>query len=54
VGGPAWTLRDALVAMDEADVDRLPLADAQGGFIGIVELAEILKLDEILDETSGT
>lgn len=52
-GGPTWTLRDAIAAMEEADVDRLPVLDADGNFIGLVLLHEILKLDEILDQTSG-
>ncbi|HUF32537.1 MAG TPA: chloride channel protein [Acidimicrobiales bacterium] len=50
---PSWTLRDAVVAMEAADVDRLAVADARGTFVGVVLLAEIVKLDEILDETGG-
>jgi predicted transcriptional regulator len=48
---PTWTLRDALAAMEEADVDRLGVVDSTGAFVGIVLSSEIVKLDEILDET---
>ena len=47
----SWTLRDAVVAMDEADLDRLAVTDADGAFVGEVRAAEIVGLDEILDET---
>src|SRR3954468_14336380 len=50
VGRPDWTLREAGEAMQAADVDRLPVADASGRFIGLVSTGEILKLDEILGE----
>ena len=53
VGRPSWTLRDAIAAMEDADVDRLAVADDRGTFIGVVMTSEILKLDEILDETAG-
>ncbi len=52
-GRPSWTLRDAMAAMDEADVDVLPICDADGTFVGVVQSADIVKLDEILDETGG-
>lgn len=45
--GPAALLRDALVAMEEADVDLLPVVEG-GTFIGVVTTDEILHLDEIL------
>jgi CIC family chloride channel protein len=44
------TLRDALDAMAEADVDLLPVVDGDS-FVGVVTTAELLKLDEILDRT---
>jgi len=50
-GRPDWTLRDAVTAMQAADVDRLPVVDAEGRFVGIVSTTEILKLDEILDQS---
>ena len=45
--GPAALLREALVAMERADVDLLPVVEA-GTFVGIVTTDEILHLDEIL------
>jgi len=45
-----WHLRDAVLAMERADIDRLPVVDAEGCFAGVVSTSEILKLDEILSE----
>jgi CBS domain-containing protein len=53
VGRPSWTLRDAVAAMERAGVDVLPVTDSEGTFIGVVQSSEIVKLDEILDETGG-
>ena len=53
VAQPSWLLRDAILAMEEADVDRLPVCDAQGGFIGVISSAEIIHLDAILGRTEG-
>jgi predicted transcriptional regulator len=50
---PSWTLRDAVAAMESADIDVLAVCDGDGTFIGVVTADEILKLDEILDETGG-
>ncbi len=50
---PNWSLRDAIVAMEKADVDILAVTDAEGAFIGMLSADDILKLDEILDETGG-
>ena len=50
---PSWTLRDAIGTMGEADVDVLAVADADASFIGVIREDDILKLDEILDETGG-
>ena len=52
-GRPSWTLRDAVAAMDEARMDVLAVTDGDGNFIGVVTEDEILKLDEILDETGS-
>lgn len=49
---PDWLLRDALAAMEEADVDLLPVVD-DTAFVGAVTTTEILKLDEILGRTTG-
>ena len=50
---PSWTLRDAVAAMDAVHMDMLAVTDGDGNFIGVVTETEILKLDEILDETGG-
>jgi CBS domain-containing protein len=47
---PGGLLRDALTVMENADVDLLPVVDGDS-FVGIVTTAEILKLDDILDQT---
>ncbi len=51
IARPTWTLRDAVAAMEKADVDVLAVTDREGMFIGTVNEVDILKLDEILDET---
>ena len=48
---PDWLLRQAVEAMDAAAVDRLPVTDDRGLFIGVVTMEEIIKLDDILDVT---
>ena len=53
VGQPSWTLRDAVAALEESQTDVIAVTDADGHFIGVVTEDEILKLDEILDETGG-
>src|SRR5205814_2882850 len=53
-GSPSWTLREAVAAMQAADVDRLPVIDGGGRFVGVVSTSEILKLDEILDAQSDS
>ena len=50
---PSWSLRDAVVAMEDTHVDVLAVVDAEGAFIGILRADDILKLDEILEETGG-
>ena len=39
--------------MDAADSDVLAVTDGDGSFIGVVTADDILKLDEILDETGS-
>jgi chloride channel protein, CIC family len=55
-GSAGWTIREALVAMEAADTDILPVIDPEGLFIGVATTGGILKLDEILAQTeeSGT
>ena len=50
---PSWTLRDAVAQMEGNDTDQLPVTDDDGTFIGVVRADDILRLDEILDETEG-
>lgn len=45
------TLRDAVLAMEAAGVEMLPVVDPQGNFVGTVSDEEIVRLDEILEET---
>ncbi|MEQ8841433.1 MAG: chloride channel protein [Acidimicrobiales bacterium] len=52
-GQPSWTLRDAVAAMEMSSTDVLAVTDGDGNFVGVVTADEILKLDEILDETGG-
>lgn len=53
VGRPSWSLRDAVQAMESADIEQLSVVDNDGNFIGVVRADDILKLDEILDQTEG-
>lgn len=50
---PGWTLGEAMAAMETADVELLAVVDDAGTFVGTVDASEILKLEEILDETGG-
>ncbi len=52
-GRASWTFRDAIAAMDAADIDLLPITERDGTFIGVVRTEDILKLGEILDETGA-
>jgi len=50
---PSWTLRDAVAAMETSGTDLIAVTDAEGTFIGLVAEEDIVKLDEILDETGA-
>lgn len=52
-GSLSWTLRNAMVAMEAADVDVLAVVDDAGKFIGIVTDDDVVRLGEILEETDG-
>jgi CBS domain-containing protein len=39
--------------MEDVHIDVLAVVDAEGAFIGIIRADDILKLDEILEETGG-
>ncbi|HZD80202.1 MAG TPA: chloride channel protein [Actinomycetota bacterium] len=49
-GRSTWTLRQAVEAMETADVDQLPIVDGEV-FRGVVTMDDILSLDEILQAT---
>jgi CIC family chloride channel protein len=50
VGRPDWRLREAVLAMERADIDVLAVTDDDMTFVGVVSTAEILKLDDILEQ----
>ena len=50
---PSWTLRDAVAAMEASGTDILAVCDGDGTFVGVVDADDIVKLDEILDETGA-
>lgn len=50
VGRLSWNLEQAIVAMDAAGVDMLPVAGSDGGFVGVVTMADIIQLDEVLGD----
>ena len=49
----SMTLREATLFMEEQEVDQIPVTDGTGRFVGVVTADAIVKLDEILEETSG-
>src|SRR5690606_28570926 len=51
VVGPDATLREAVAAMEDADVDVIAVVDRSGTFVGVVDHDEVVRLDEILDES---
>ena len=52
-GSPSWTVRDAVVAMEAADIEVLAVTDSAGNFIGVVTEDDVVRLGEILKETEG-
>ena len=53
VARPSWSLRDTEAAMEDYEIDVLAVTDESNAFIGVVYEEDILKLDEILEETGG-
>ncbi|HEX3539565.1 MAG TPA: chloride channel protein [Acidimicrobiales bacterium] len=49
---PRWTFREALAAMEEADIDELPVLADDGRLLGIVSSGDILRLHELLDQAT--
>ena len=52
-GSPSWTVRDAVVAMESADIEVLAVTDSADNFIGVVTEDDVVRLGEILEETEG-
>lgn len=52
IAKPHMFISDALTLMEDGDVDLLPVRES-GTFIGVDTTTEILKLDEIVDQTNG-
>ncbi len=50
---PSWAVREAMEAMERADIDLLAVTDGNGGFVGVVSTNEILRLHEILEQAEG-
>ncbi len=50
-GRPSWTIRDVVAAMGRVDAELVAITDGTGSFVGVVRDSEIVKLDEILEET---
>lgn len=48
---PSWSVRDAVIAMEKFDTDILAVTNRSGHFIGTITEEEILRLQEILEET---
>ena len=51
VGRPSWTVEEALRSMQAADLSLLPVVDEEGRFVGVVTTGDIVRLDEILEQT---
>jgi CIC family chloride channel protein len=49
---PRWTFRQALAAMEEADVDELPVVTEGGELLGVVASSDILRLHELLEQAT--
>ena len=54
VAAAGWTLGRALSVMEEVSRDVLPVAGDDGGFVGVVRMADILELGKILDQNPWT
>lgn len=50
IAHPSWSLRQAVIAMEEADVDRMAVI-ADNRLVGVITTDAIVQLDEILEET---
>lgn len=52
-GRPGWSVRDAIRAMEAADIDRMAIVDEGNAFVGMVSTSDIIALDEILGQATG-
>ncbi|MGY9071685.1 MAG: chloride channel protein [Acidimicrobiales bacterium] len=50
----SWTIREATAAMEEHELDQIPVVDTGNRVVGVVTSDSMLKLDEILEETQGS
>ncbi len=50
---PTWSIRDAVVALDQHHSDMIAVTTQEGVFVGVVLESEIVELGEILDQTGG-
>jgi chloride channel protein, CIC family len=48
----SMTLREATQFMEEQGIDKIPVTDGTGKFVGVVVSEDIVRLDEFLEETS--
>lgn len=53
IADTGWTLRDAVAAMEDAETTRLAVCAGDRLYIGVVDQADIIELDGILDQTGG-
>lgn len=47
----SWSIERAVRTMDDNAVETLPVLDADGRFVGVIGIADIVRLDEILKST---
>lgn len=48
------TLREVVLIMEDASVDVIPVKDSQGSFVGVIFNDDIIKLEEIMEETEAS
>ena len=51
VADMSWTLGDAIRTIEEAAIDRIAVCD-DGTFVGVISAADLVELDEVLDQIS--
>jgi CBS domain-containing protein len=48
VASPDWILRQAMIALRQAHVDRIAVCDDHR-YVGVISAADLVRLDEIFD-----